>query len=604
MSRYEHARSAVALFVAALLCFSAVTAGVAVAENGSDSDVSTQSAHIALEAADVEVAPGGMTELEFEIENTGSDTAGVDLSASSLYEFDGAITVEEFDADGAVWYESDRYWAGAEFSPVQLDAGETRTPSITVSVAESAAGQSFDVSIESLEQNVSDTATISVSDDGSASDGDDGDAGDTREYTELSLEADEVEAAPGDVVDLGFEITNTGNETTDVGLDASGASNADLPDNVTTIQSFNADDGVWYESDRYWEASEIAPDESQSPSLTIAVAENATAGSFDLPVELTDRPINETAVLTITDDGADSGDDDKDSNNTTGGVTVERTPEATTVAPGESIDVTVDVASDQQNIEILSESLRTNTEAANITDASSEAAQVATEFPSDSAEVVYLSPVDGDTLTYTVSVSEDATDGDTIELAGTAIDSDSNETETGTTTIEVSRFSTDREPTTETASPGDTVDVSVSVTGADASIDLLAESVASEDTENLEIVDASADTAQAVINDDGSSVSVPHTESVDAVNLSYTLAVSENATVGETLNASGSVAGASSTEVDTGTTTIEVTDNPYANEQGQVDTNGLVKAITDWRDAGLSVQELLDVIEQWRSRSL
>lgn len=603
MSRYEHARSAVPLLVAALMCFSAVTAGVAVAEDGSDSDVSTQSAHVALEAADVEVAPGGTTELEFEIENTGSDTVGVDLSASSLYDFDDAITVEEFDADGAVWYESDRYWAGADFSPVQLDAGETRTPSITVSVAESAAGQSFDVSIESLEQNVSDTATISVSDDGSASDGDDGDDGDTREYTELSLEADEVEAAPGDVVDLGFEITNTGNETTDVGLDASGASNADLPDNVTTIQSFNADDGVWYESDRYWEASEIAPDESQSPSLTIAVAENATASSFDLPVKLTDRPINDTAVLTVTDDGADSGDDDKDSNNTTGGVTVERTPEATTVAPGESIDVTVDVASDQQNIEILSESLRTNAGVANITDASSEAAQVATEFPSDSTEVVYLSPVDGDTLTYTVSVSEDATDGDTIELAGTAIDSDSNETETGTTTIEVSRFSTDREPTTETASPGDTVDVSVSATGADASIDLLAESVASEDTENLEIVDASADTAQAVINDDGSSVSVPHTESVDAVNLSYTLAVSENATVGETLNASGSVAGASGTEVDTGTTTIKVTDNPYANEQGQVDTNGLVKAITDWRDTGLSVQELLDVIEQWRSRS-
>jgi len=585
-----------------MVCFSAVTVGVAVADDSSD--VSARSTHVTLDADDiVDVAPGATVEIEFEIENTGTDTVGVDLSASSLYDYSDELILEEFDADGAVWYEDDRYWSGPNLNPVRLSPGESRTPSITLTIAESTAGQSFDIPIESLEQNVSDTMRINVADDDGSSAPDSGDDDDDRQYTDLSLSADDIEASPGETVDMTFEVTNTGNKTTDIGLDASGQSLSDLSDNITTIESFNDDDGTWSEDDRYWETSELAPGEQQSPSLTIAVAENATSDSFELPVELVGRNINDTAVLTITDDGSTPDNGTSDDNATTG-VVVERTPQSTTVAPGESVDITVDVTSDKQNIELITESIATNAEIANITAASSEAAQVPTELPSDSIETVYLSPVDEDILTYTVSIAEGATDGDTIELSGTVADSGGNETGTGTTTIEVSRFSIDRTPVTETASPGDTVDVSVGVTGPDASIDILDESIASGDTDGLEIVNASADTAQAVVSDDGTSVSVPHTASVDSVNLSYTLAVSESAAAGETLNISGSVAGSSTAnQADTGMTTVEVTDNPYANQKGQVDTNGLIKAITDWRETGLSVQELLDVIEQWRSRS-
>ena len=123
---------------------------------------------------------------------------------------------------------------------------------------------------------------------------------------------------------------------------------------------------------------------------------------------------------------------------TTGGVaqTVDtRTPETTTAAPGDTVEVTVSVSAADANIELLDEAIDSGTRFATITGASSEQAQALTE--DSSVSVVYLSPVAQDTLTYTVAVADDAPPGTEITLSGTIVDSGESETDTGTTTITV-----------------------------------------------------------------------------------------------------------------------------------------------------------------------
>ncbi|SEH53166.1 major cell surface glycoprotein [Halopenitus malekzadehii] len=115
-----------------------------------------------------------------------------------------------------------------------------------------------------------------------------------------------------------------------------------------------------------------------------------------------------------------------------------RSPGSATVAPGGTVDVTVEISSDQQNMDLYTEEIVTGSGVANITSASSQQTQVPTDLPSDSFEAVYLASVDSDTLEYTVSVDDQAQDGETIEVSGTIVDSSANETDTGTTTITVS----------------------------------------------------------------------------------------------------------------------------------------------------------------------
>jgi hypothetical protein len=138
----------------------------------------------------------------------------------------------------------------------------------------------------------------------------------------------------------------------------------------------------------------------------------------------------------------------------------------------------------------------------------------------------------------------------------------------------------------------------VNATAADGSIDIIEESIAADASSQLEIVDANADTAQAEISENGTRVSVIHLTPVSAVDLTYTVEVGDDATDGETLTTSGMINGESAT----GTTTIEVESNRYANENGQVETGGLLQGISDWRAGNLTVSELVELIQQWRSR--
>jgi hypothetical protein len=441
----------------------------------------------------------------------------------------------------------------------------------------------------------------------------------------VSLTVEDVEAAPGDAVELEFVMENTGDETAEVDLDVSSLYN--LPEDEVSVDGFAPDDGVWYESDRFWSASnfdsyQLEPGETQSPSVTLLLSNSSAGQSYEVEANVGPQNLSETATITVSDsagtapedgdsgsDGSDDGGDGDaddsqsgdDSTDDTQGITATRSLESVTAAPGEDVEITVDISSEQQNIDLYSEEIINGSSVANITAASAQQSQVLTELPSNSFETVYLASVDSDSFTYTVSIDEAAQEGDTIEVSGTIADSGQNETDSGTTTIQVSQFSTEREPTKTTAAPGETVDISVSATATDSSIDVIEESIAADATSNLEIVDANADSAQAVINENATGVSVVHTNPVGAVDLTYTVEVADDATEGETLNTSGQIT-ATDGEAATGMTTIEIESNPYADENGQVETNGLVQAITDWRSGNLTVDELLELIQQWRSR--
>lgn len=491
MTTSKRRRTVFVVAIAMALCVSVFAGGIAVAEDG-PAESTVASNHVSLTVEDVEAAPGDAVELEFVMENTGDETAEVDLDVSSLYNLpEDEVSVDGFAADDGVWYESDRFWSASNFDSYQLEPGETQSPSVTLLLSNSSAGQSYEVEANVGPQNLSETATITVSDGTAPDDGD------------------------------------------------SGGSDGDADDGQS------GDDG--------------------------------------------------------TDDGDGSADDGDDSADDTQGITATRSLESVTAAPGEDVEITVDISSEQQNIDLYSEEIVNGSSVANITAASAQQSQVLTELPSNSFETVYLASVDSDSFTYIVSIDETAQEGDTIEVSGTIADSGQNETDSGTTTIQVSQFSTEREPTETTAAPGETVDISVSATATDSSIDVIEESIAADATSKLEIVDANADSAQAVINENATGVSVVHTNPVGAVDLTYTVEVADDATEGETLNTSGQIT-ATDGEAATGMTTIEIESNPYADENGQVETNGLVQAITDWRSGNLTVNELLELIQQWRSR--
>jgi len=143
-----------------------------------------------------------------------------------------------------------------------------------------------------------------------------------------------------------------------------------------------------------------------------------------------------------------------------------RSPTSQTVAPGDTVDVTVEVSSSSQNIDVLEESIVSGSGNADIISASSDTTQVPTSFPSDSLEVVYLSSVDSDTLTYTVEIDSGASDGDTVELSGTIVDSGAGETDTGTTTLTVDTG------TTPTPTPTPPASGSASVVGEEVGGDI------------------------------------------------------------------------------------------------------------------------------------
>ena len=112
-------------------------------------------------------------------------------------------------------------------------------------------------------------------------------------------------------------------------------------------------------------------------------------------------------------------------------ATVDRTPTQETVSPGDQVTVELDVTADQgDGIEVVSESFP---QELSIADSSSTQTQVLTNPAS--WEVVYLSPVDSDTISVTYDIPSDAA-GETYTLSGDVVTSN-DQVSSGTTTINV-----------------------------------------------------------------------------------------------------------------------------------------------------------------------
>jgi major cell surface glycoprotein (TIGR04216 family) len=128
-----------------------------------------------------------------------------------------------------------------------------------------------------------------------------------------------------------------------------------------------------------------------------------------------------------------------------------------------------------------------------------------------------------------------------------------------------------------------------------------------------------------VLNVSGGEVTIPE-DGTSMYSYNYSLPESDNYTTGTavgagqwetdgewqvTLNTSSLEPGTYTIESDDGDNTdqaeIEIGDSQtspvedYANQEGTVETGGLLQAINDWRDGGANVSTLLEVINAWRS---
>jgi PKD repeat protein len=119
----------------------------------------------------------------------------------------------------------------------------------------------------------------------------------------LNLTASGDETTPGGGAAVEFELTNTGDAAADTpGIQLGGI----WTDPGWEITSADSDDGEWFEVDGFWQIDELAPQESQSPAVTLAVPEDASPGEYvveaDAYVDIEADPVDEaSATIQVAD---------------------------------------------------------------------------------------------------------------------------------------------------------------------------------------------------------------------------------------------------------------------------------------------------------------
>ncbi|PSP20636.1 hypothetical protein BRC61_07000 [Halobacteriales archaeon QH_10_65_19] len=120
----------------------------------------------------------------------------------------------------------------------------------------------------------------------------------------LQLTASGDETTPGGAATVEFSLTNTGEATADTpGIQLGGI----WTDPDWEIASADGDDGDWSEVDGFWQVDELAPQESQSPAVTLAVPEDTSPGEYvveaDAYVDIEADPVDEaSATIQVADD--------------------------------------------------------------------------------------------------------------------------------------------------------------------------------------------------------------------------------------------------------------------------------------------------------------
>jgi len=158
-------------------------------------------------------------------------------------------------------------------------------------------------------------------------------------------------------------------------------------------------------------------------------------------------------------------------------------------------------------------------------------------------------------------------------------------------------------PDMVSVAPGETVDVDVIVDPKDTELSLVSEEL-SESDGPLEIDSVTA-AAQPSINDRRDVVDIVYLEPMSSDTITYTIAASSDATVGEEYTLSGTAVLSNETETSTGSTSIRIKEksgiSEYTDTDDVVGTAGLTEAIKDWRDGEVDVPLLLEIINAWRS---
>jgi len=334
-----------------------------------------------------------------------------------------------------------------------------------------------------------------------------------------------------------------------------------------------------------------------SVSLTyeVTVPENASDGDTF------------TVNSTVSIDGGENANVTGPDTITVSRIEAERSVGSTELAPGESTNVTVQTnASTAGNIS-LAEDFSPGFSGVSITGATPPTSSEDVRNGNGGVEADWQD-TDNASLTYEVTVPDDATTGNTFNISGTAsLDGGSGVRVSGPDTISVVGVEAERTIESTTVAPGESTNVTVETNASGAgNVTVLEEfSPAFAEVTVSAMGTNPFPTTQTVQGDNSSLVAV--WRGTASATLTYEVTVPDDAANGTTFAVDGnaSVDGGDSVSV-TGAGTITVQEqqsvvDPYRNENGIVGVDGLRQALSDWSNGQLAVAELQEVLNAWSS---
>jgi len=355
----------------------------------------------------------------------------------------------------------------------------------------------------------------------------------TAFFAVSDLEPGDAEFNPGETVDISANVSNTGKITAEqtIKLGVNGSTV-----NQTTVSLDSGQD-----TRINFDGVEL-PNEEGLYDYTITSEDDEISATFDVQSSNNNQIIN-------------------------------RNPTSTVVSPGDEVTVTLELSANESDpADLITGEFP---EAFEITDSNSGKSQVVTR--SDSWEVIYLSPVETDTVTITYKIP-DSTAGQTFTTSGTVI-TQNNEIKSGTTIIDVAegepQFVINTSDFPEKVPQGKNLTVNATIAN-------IGEILGSQSVQYT--IDGIQNTSSELELDSGSNKEL--TFSVDTTELEpgeYSQSIrtdNDNVTAG---------------------LTIDYSVVTYTNSEGEVTTRGLRNAIADWRADRISTDLLRDVITAWRS---